>query len=114
MKSRLLILTAHGGRRLLESIQSVALIVFSRVLRYEGLGAQYSVLCFVFAGVDVVLVVVNTRVIGMDAQRYTTSQNYPKCNVDRARQAFNRGCIGIQVKRARLRISYVLMPVWLY
>ena len=78
------------------------------------LGAQYSVLCFVFAGVDVVLVLVNARVIGMDAQRYTTSQNYTKGRVDRARQALDRGCICIQVKRARLRIRYVLMAVWLY
>ena len=71
-------------------------------------------LCFVFAGVDVVLVVGNARVIGMDAQRYRTSQNYTKCSGDRARQALNRGCIGIQVMRARLRIRYVLMAVWLY
>ena len=78
------------------------------------LGAQYSVLCFVFAGVDVVLVVVNARVIGMDAQRYRTSQNYPKCSVDHFRQGLDRGCIGIQVMRARLRIRYVLMAVWLY
>ena len=78
------------------------------------LGAQYSVLCFVFSGVDVVLVLVNARVIGMDAQRYTTSQNYTKCSGDRAQQALDRADIGIQVKRARLRISYVFMPVWLY
>ena len=78
------------------------------------LGAQSSVLCVVCSGVDVVLVLVNARVIGITARRYRTSQNYTKCSVDRVRQGLDRGCIGIQVKRARLRIRYVLMAVWLY
>ena len=59
LKSRLLIMTAHGGSRLLKTIQSVALIVFSWGLAMKVLGAQSSVLCFIFAGVDVDLVVVN-------------------------------------------------------
>ena len=71
-------------------------------------------LSVVFSGVDVVLVVVNARVIGMAEWRYRTSQNYPKCSVDRFRQGLDRGGICIQVKRARLRIRYVLLAVWLY
>ena len=78
------------------------------------LGAQYSVLFFVCSGIDVVLVVVNARVIGTPARRYQNSQNYTKCSVDRVRQGLDRADIGIQVKRARLRIRYVLMVVCLY
>ena len=78
------------------------------------LGAQYSVLCFVFAGVGVVLVLVNARVIGIAARRYRASQYYTKCSVDRVWQALDRGCIFIQVKRVQLRSRYVLMAVWLY
>ena len=71
-------------------------------------------LCFVFAGVDVVLVVVSARVICVAARRYRTSQNYTKCSVDRVRQALDRGGICIPVKRVQLRIRYVLMAVLLY
>ena len=73
------------------------------------LGAQYSVLCFVFSGVDIVLVVGIAQVISFAAWRYRTSQNYTKCSVDCVREALDRGCIGIQVKRVQLRIRYVLM-----
>ena len=95
-------------------VQSVALIVFSTGLGYEGVGGPIKRALRRFSGVDVVLVVVSGRVIGMAACRYRTSQNYTKCSVDRVRQALDRGCICIQVKRARLRIRYVLMAVWLY
>ena len=47
----MLILTAHGGIRLVMLVQSVALIVFSRDLAMKVLGAQYRVLCVVFSGV---------------------------------------------------------------
>ena len=107
-------MTAHGGIRLLESIQSVALIVFIRDLPMKVLGAQYSVLCFVFAGVDVVLVVGVAQVISFAAWRYRTSQNYTKCSVDRVRQGLDREGICIQVKSVQLRIGYALMAVWLY
>ena len=71
-------------------------------------------LCFVFSGVDIVLVVGIAQVISFAAWRYRTSQNYTKCSVDRVREALDRGCICIQVKRVQLRICYVLMEVLLY
>ena len=80
----------------------------------KKLGAQYSGLTFVFLVVDVFLVLLTARLIVLAAWRYRTSQNYPKCSVDRDRQGLYRGKIGIQVKRARLRIRYVLMAVCPY
>ena len=57
----------------------------------------------VFAGVDVVVVVVNARVLGMAARRYRTSQNYKKRSVDRVRQGLGCEGIGGPIKRALLR-----------
>ena len=76
-------------------------------LGYEcAVGAQSSVLRVVFAGVDVVVVVVSGRVISMAARRYRTSQNYKKRSVDRVRQGLGCEGIGGLIKRAMLRFFW--------
>ena len=77
------------------------------------LGAQSSVLCVVFSGVDIVLVVGIAQVISFAAWRYRTFQIYPKCSIDRLRQGLGYEGIGGPIKRAQLRFRYVLTPFWL-
>ena len=61
-----------------------------------------------FSGVDVVVVVVNARVIGMAEWRYRTSQIYPKYSVD----LFGRALI-VEVSASKSSVlDFVFATCW--